>query len=172
MSKKKPSSKIVETLCFINDSVTLINTWYAYPLFMPIGTRRRELHYREAMRRRKEKREHLLALRQRRLIRIKRIGEQYYVSLTKNGGIAARWERVRQNDRSLPDDHYCYVIFDIPEHARDVRNHFRLQLKRAGFEQVQLSVWRTRSDVILDLREQIADLGIAKWVSIFVAHVL
>ena len=172
MSSKKASSKIIQTLCCINDSMTLLNTWYAYPLFMPIGARRRELHYREAMRRRREQQLNLQALRRRRMIKIKRIGEQYYVSLTNGGKVAARWENMRQTRRLLPEGNYCYAVFDIPEHVRDVRNHFRAQVKRAGFEQVQLSVWRTRADVGSQLQEQVAALQITRWVVVLVAHAL
>ncbi len=139
---------------------------------MPIGARREELHYRQAMRRRREQRLHLQALRRRRMINVKRMGERYYVSLTKDGRVAVRWETMRQTNRLLLEGSYCYVIFDIPEHVRDVRDHFRAQLKRSGFEQVQLSVWRTRADVGRKLCEQVVALRIVQWVTVLEAHAL
>ncbi|KKR22442.1 MAG: Transcriptional regulator, PaaX family, partial [Candidatus Daviesbacteria bacterium GW2011_GWB1_39_5] len=67
------------------------------------------------------------------------------------------------------DGYFRVVIFDIPEKHRKVRNVFRYRLKEWGFKAWQKSVWASKKDLAVPLREFIKELGIEDWVLVLVS---
>lgn len=65
------------------------------------------------------------------------------------------------------DGKWRIVIFDIPETHRKSRVLLRSRLKLWQFEPWQKSVWATKKDVTVPLREFIKELRIEKWVRVF-----
>jgi len=68
------------------------------------------------------------------------------------------------------DGKWRIVIFDIPEQKRIIRNLFRRNLKKWGFEQLQKSVWISKMDVYDKVVGYIGELRIEKWVSVIEAN--
>lgn len=64
------------------------------------------------------------------------------------------------------DGKFRIVIFDIPESSFVVRNLFRRRLKDWGFKIWQRSVWLTKNNVTVKLRELIDKLKIKDWVAV------
>lgn len=62
------------------------------------------------------------------------------------------------------DGRWRIVVFDIPESKRIVRDVLRKRLKRWGFEPWQKSVWASKKNVTIKLREFIKELKIEDWV--------
>ncbi len=109
-------------------------------------------------------RKHIAYLQKRNLIKCRRVEREYQFAITKDGKVAVSWARIRGVSTRLPTGRYCFVVFDIPEYLRNLRNHFRGCLKRSGFKQKQLSAWCTEYDVAALLKEQVHALGIEKYV--------
>lgn len=76
--------------------------------------------------------------------------------------------RTMQDRPKLKNGAVCLVVFDIPEQARKSRDAFRGFLRAAGFSLAQRSVWSTDLDVLKDVSRFIEDVGIGKWVQVFV----
>ena len=70
------------------------------------------------------------------------------------------------------DGKYRIVIFDIPEEKRIIRNLFRRNLKKWGFQHLQKSVWISKRNVFDKLNSYIKDLGIERWVTVIEANKL
>lgn len=66
------------------------------------------------------------------------------------------------------DGKWRIVIFDIPEENRKIRNILRARLKLWEFEIWQQSVWATKRDITIPLRDFIEEIGIEKWVKVIV----
>lgn len=79
--------------------------------------------------------------------------------LTQEKIVAVKLERT--------DGRTTVVSFDIPEDVRQLRNKLRNFLKKAGFTMVQRSVWATKKDVSELIRLLIDELGLTKWVTVF-----
>lgn len=65
------------------------------------------------------------------------------------------------------DGKWRIVIFDIPETHRKSRGLLRSRLKLWQFEPWQKSVWASKKNVTIPLREFIKELKIEKWVRVF-----
>jgi len=60
----------------------------------------------------------------------------------------ARIRLVEKVVRDIEIDHkHRFISFDIPERLRSQRDKFRRVIKRAGFRQIQLSLWAIDKDV-------------------------
>ncbi len=115
-------------------------------------------------------------LRKKGYIRIEKSGSDRTVTLTPLG--LSRLEEERRIQKRLSghktgrrwDGKWRIVIFDIRERFRSVRDHLRLELREAGFVQLQKSVWVTPhhcEEFIALLR---ADLRIGKGILYFVSN--
>lgn len=68
--------------------------------------------------------------------------------------------------------HNLVIIFDVPEKMKAEREKLRAYLTATGCEMVQKSVWKTKYDIHDELREAIDDLGLSRYVSLFLADEL
>ena len=95
---------------------------------------------------RKREREALRRLAEMQLIQLEKIAKTYEVNLTLIG--AQELFRLKVlNSEMLPPHISCFVIFDIPERHRKLRNELRSFLRYAGFRCMQKSVWFSDRDV-------------------------
>lgn len=89
------------------------------------------------------------------------------MKITSKGRNQLALEKALDQDRW--DGKWRIVIFDIPEKHRKVRNVFRRKLKEWGFISWQKSVWASKKDIALALRDFIKELGIEDWVLVIVS---
>lgn len=113
-------------------------------------------------------RRELKRMKQRKLIKDQKRGTEAFYILTESGKTILLRKIVKEVKKELPNDTYCYVIFDIPESARQSRFVLRQVLEDANFKYVQRSVWASRLDVAPYLVELIRYAGIEKWVKVIV----
>jgi len=99
-------------------------------------------------------------------------GEQVIYLLSKDAIIEGVKHKVRTNTQQLPGGYETVIIFDFPEAAKSARTTFRRFLKSSGFEQKQLSVWTTKSNVTSEIHQLIKLLGIEKWASVLLAQTI
>lgn len=85
--------------------------------------------------------------------------------LTDTGRNKALWTKMRLEDEKW-DGKWRLVIWDIPEKRRRARDLLRHQLKQLGFKKFQQSVWASKKNCTLLLREYIQKVGIEDWVKI------
>jgi len=86
----------------------------------------------------------LYNLRRRKIVQIKREGDKARIILTEKGRIRKLSYDIEKMTIPKPknwDKNWRFLIFDIPEDKRNIRNEFRAGLKRLGFIQFQQSVW-------------------------------
>ena len=114
-------------------------------------------------------RNRLAYLRRKKLIQTKKVEGRLFVELSKEGQVKLRKETMKERPK-LPDGFICLVLFDFPVDARRGRNSFRAFLKKAGFTQVQKSVWKSDLDVIDDVRDFVKSAKIQTWVEVFLAR--
>lgn len=114
-------------------------------------------------------RNRLAYLRRRNLIATKKIEGRLFIELSKEGKEKLRQEAMKERPK-LPDGFVCLVLFDFPVDARRGRDSFRTFLKRAGFTQVQKSVWKSDRDVIKDVQDFLKSARIQNWVEVFLAR--
>lgn len=105
---------------------------------------------------------------------IRRLKNEGYVSGVKAGSsllikLTVKGKELMEDrkENKAWDGRWRVVVFDIPEQKRIVRNLFRRNLKKWGFNQVQKSVWVSQRDVYQKLVDYIEDLGISDWVKVF-----
>jgi len=65
------------------------------------------------------------------------------------------------------DGKLLMVVFDIPERKRKLRNAFRETLQILGFNFFQKSIWISSFDVLKEVRGVVKNLGLVKYVKIF-----
>ncbi|KKW44749.1 MAG: Repressor in ring oxydation complex/ phenylacetic acid degradation pathway related protein (PaaX) [Parcubacteria group bacterium GW2011_GWA2_56_7] len=116
---------------------------------------------------RKRVQDALKYLERKRLIRIEKGARTAMITLTNKGETAALKHRVKQEDRLLPQGMYTVVVFDVPEHVREVRDRFRSLLKSSGFQKMQRSVWCSEKDLVKTIGLVITTLKLHKWVTVF-----
>ncbi len=85
--------------------------------------------------------------------------------LTDKGRSKALWTKMRLEDEKW-DGKWRVVIWDIPEKRKKIRDLFRYQLKQLGFEKIQNSVWASKKNCALILKEYIKKIGIGDWVKV------
>ncbi len=91
--------------------------------------------------------------------------KELILRLTDKGRSHALWTRLKFEDRKW-DGKWRMVIWDIPEKRRKARDLLRHQLKQLGFEKIQNSVWASKKDCTLILKEYIKKVGIEDWVKV------
>lgn len=106
---------------------------------------------------------------------LKRLREDGFVELTSDKELAIRltdkgrskalWTKMRLEDEKW-DGKWRMVIWDIPEKRRKTRDLLRHQLKQLGFEKIQNSVWASKKNCTLLLKEYIKSVGIEDWVKV------
>lgn len=69
--------------------------------------------------------------------------------------------------KKLDKEARLFIIFDIPEELKALRNRLRLLLREWHFEQVQKSVWATDYDYRKLLVEVIKEMQIEKYIQVF-----
>lgn len=85
--------------------------------------------------------------------------------LTNEGRTQALWTKMKLGNEKW-DGKWRLVIWDIPEKRRNARDLFRHQLKQLGFKQFQQSVWTSKKNCTLLLKEYIKKVGIEDWVKV------
>lgn len=83
--------------------------------------------------------------------------------LTDSGKDKVLWMKMMLEDE-LWDGKWRVVVWDIPEKRRAARDLLRYKLKWLGFKQLQKSVWITKKNCTLILRNYVKQLGITDWV--------
>lgn len=110
----------------------------------------------------------LRRLKDAKLVAERREGNRIAITLTEKGVLEVI--RLRILDAEMFDDNrFCIVAFDIPESRRAVRYLLRQLLQKAGFAQLQKSVWISPFDVTLPLKDFLQKIGAERWTRIFVA---
>lgn len=74
----------------------------------------------------------------------------------------------RELPEALPGGQSMLVIYDIPEKFEYKRRELRTLLRQLGFEQIQKSVWQTKSNHFRPVLALIGKLKLAPYVQVFV----
>ena len=85
--------------------------------------------------------------------------------LTDSGKDKALWLNMKNSDEKW-DGKWRFVIWDIPEKRRIVRDLLRYKLKQLGFQRFQKSVWGCKKNCTKELRNFIKKTGIKDWVMV------
>lgn len=85
--------------------------------------------------------------------------------LTDLGKDKALWVKMKETEEKW-DGKWRFIIWDIPEKRKSVRNLLRSKLKQLGFQQFQKSVWGSKKNCTKILREFIKQIGIEDWVMV------
>lgn len=85
--------------------------------------------------------------------------------LTDKGRSKALWTKMKLEEEKW-DGKWRLVIWDIPEKRRKARDLLRHQLKQLGFEKIQNSVWASKKNCTLILKEYTKKVGIEDWVKV------
>ena len=83
-------------------------------------------------------------LQKRGMIKIKKVNNQIYISLTKEGKKKAKYFQIDDLEIPTPkvwDKKWRILMFDIPENVRLKREALRGKLKQLKFTMIQKSVW-------------------------------
>ena len=105
---------------------------------------------------------------------IKRLKEKGFVEYVDIGNVVFKLTdagtdqvmrvRLKSSELETWDGVWRLVVFDVPEPQRIARDLLRFKLKEWGFKKVQNSVWASRKNCTVVLRNFIKELGISKWV--------
>ncbi|HAL50357.1 TPA: hypothetical protein DDY56_04475 [Candidatus Uhrbacteria bacterium] len=107
-------------------------------------------------------------LQNKKLIKIKRLGNKYQTILTDDGIAEYFRLKVLRSDL-LPNDKVTMVVFDIPESQSNSRKQLRRFLDHAGFMPIQKSVWISPFDAGQELAKLFKVKGKNGWIKVFVA---
>lgn len=116
--------------------------------------------------RKRRARARIKVLESRKLIEVKKIGENLIVSLTLKGREKAIRQHIAES-HSPTNTINTLVSYDIPEHARNSRDVFRRFLKSVGFKKIHDSLWISESDTSALLEEWINESKFKKWITVF-----
>lgn len=86
-----------------------------------------------------------------------------FLKISRQGKDEIFWIKINSINESK-NGSWTVVFFDVPENRRTTRDLFRNKLKTCGFIQWQKSVWASRKNCILELREFVKNAGIDRWV--------
>jgi len=111
-------------------------------------------------------RQEIKRLEQQKMVKLKSKANKAVHVLTEEGKVVVLRELMKQRKRVLPKGVFVYVMFDIPENVKYVRNMIRSIIKENDFELEQLSVWKTNRDIAYPFQEIINIAGLEKWVKI------
>ncbi|MDP2631703.1 MAG: CRISPR-associated endonuclease Cas2 [Candidatus Uhrbacteria bacterium] len=118
---------------------------------------------------RSEERKRLHELRQRDILRVRRVADKYRIALTGKGMVELFRIKVVNADL-LEDGSVCMVVFDIPEDHRKLRGQLRLFLIQAGFMCIQRSVWISPFNAAESLSQLFKVSNSSKWIRVFIAN--
>ena len=85
--------------------------------------------------------------------------------LTDKGRSQALWTKMKLEDEEW-DGKWRMVVWDIPEKRRKARDLLRHQLKQLGFKRFQNSIWVSKKNCTVLLKEYIKKVGIGDWVKV------
>lgn len=85
--------------------------------------------------------------------------------LTDSGKDKALWIKMREENQKW-DGKWRLVIWDVPEKRRVARDLLRFKLKQLGFQRLQKSVWATKKNCTIELKDFIRKVGIEDWVMV------
>lgn len=105
---------------------------------------------------------------------IRRLREKGLVETSLNEGqiifklsnLGEDYLKILNFDEKTWDKKWRIILFDIPENNRNVRQLLRNRLKEWGFKQWQKSVWVTKKDVMVSLKNLIIELKLEKQVAL------
>ncbi len=106
-------------------------------------------------------------LKRKRKVKMIKQGRRQFLQLTEVGNTELLKLAIINKEKMMPRDQICLVVFDVPEAVRSVRWAFRNLLKRAGFVQIQKSVWFSRRDVVNELRQLVRIIKLDIFVLVF-----
>ena len=127
------------------------------------------IEYVRVLRREREDRafrNHAHALKRRKYIAMRMIGNKLHCALTEKGVTEVLKLRCK-NASSCKKGKSILVTFDIPESERRTRSLFRRFLKECGFIKHQHSVWTCDREVFSSLLLFIQTTKVQPWVSVF-----
>lgn len=107
-------------------------------------------------------------LRRKKFLKTKKTEEGLLIELSDEGRVELMKRLIRERS-TLKDGQVCLVVYDVPNAGNLGRDALRYFLKRAGFKQVQRSVWSTDKDVVHEVIEFIKSSKITKWVEVYLA---
>lgn len=103
-------------------------------------------------------------------IKDRKKGEEIEFRLTDKGEQALLKIKMSENQKKLPFDQLCIVVFDFPVGANNARDKFRRLLKQIGCSKYQDSVWGTDKDIVDYLRSLMSRMKLDNWVRVFVGQ--
>lgn len=112
----------------------------------------------------------LRRLQQQGYIRAAKLAEKIMIELTEKGWRAKLVREMMTKRKALPKKQCCLVSFDIPESVSPVRDLLRSVLRSCDFELVHKSVWRSRYDVVDELRAFVKQTKSEAWIKIYIAN--
>ncbi|MBI4135275.1 CRISPR-associated endonuclease Cas2 [Candidatus Uhrbacteria bacterium] len=120
----------------------------------------------------KEQRQYLHYLKRQELIEMKKIGERLEVRLTEKGWAEALRNNIKSTTKRCKNGVCYFVIFDVPEKERRVRNTLRDFLKECGFKKIQHSVWMTDREVLKSLQALLQRRKLEQWIRIVSGNIV
>lgn len=118
---------------------------------------------------RNERRQSLQRLKERKMIKIKKVANKIMIELTGRGRHQALIQLIQYKKIVLPNEKVCIVFFDIPERVRFVRKEINYLLSNSGFERIQKSVWMSVYDVVNEISVFIKLMKAEKWIRVCIA---
>ena len=112
----------------------------------------------------------LKKLKEQQFLKKKEQGDEIIYELTEQGQALLLQEQISKIKNKHPKNTRCFVVFDIPEPARNTRELLRKMLKKCKFTMVQQSVWASQYRVERMLHELFELTGLSKWAKIFVGR--
>ncbi len=166
---QKGKRAITDSLIWLSDQAMVIDElfdlWRYHGRF-PLDPKIEQKIFEQKTR--KKAQERLRYLKEKELIKVKKIEGQFIAEITEKG----KSELVARTMKERPKlglDQVCLVIYDFPVGARKGRDAFRNFLRRAGCKQVQKSVWKSDRDIVSDIQRFVKQSNVAEWVEIFVS---
>lgn len=91
--------------------------------------------------------------------------------LTRKGEMEVKKCKIKQKIKNKKwDGKWRFIIFDIPENQRMLRDNFRRTLRFIGCVKWQQSVWATPFDIFDDLEILIPDIKTHNWIKLIEAQ--
>jgi len=94
------------------------------------------------------------------------------ITLTEKALAYARGRLTSRAPRQHWDGWWRLVMFDVPEDARDLRDHLRYALHTLGFRMLQESVWIHPHDVFDELEKLVPDIKRHQWIRLLEARTI
>ncbi len=111
----------------------------------------------------------LYKLKKQKSLETKKVGDKILYKLTTKGLHQVLLSKIKMQTKTLSNNQYCLICFDIPESARYLRRALRRILKNMQFKQLQKSVWYTNKDIFDLLTLYIQNLQASDWIKVVLA---